>query len=169
MMDEPIAVKPHPFRQTFDSVEAAVAHAFAHPMRFDAKRDAERLVGATLVDGFWTLSEWGLRFSNGFGLRIWVPEREVCWQLGEELAEPVDGSVWRVGSPPVRLRWPEPHGVQEMDGSALLAKRRGVAFQNLHVNHTGLYLYFQGHLVFEFHAAYRADGSGNILYVREDK
>jgi hypothetical protein len=169
VMEEPIAVRPHPFRQTFDSFEAAVAQAFVHPLRFDAQRDAERLAGARLVDGFWALSEWHLRFSNRLSLRIWVPETEVRWCLGEELAEPSQGPVSRVGSLPVRLRWPEPLGVLEMDCSALLAKRRGAVFQNLHVNHTGLYLYFHGHLIFEFHAAFRVADGGNILYVSEDE
>jgi len=167
-MDQPIAVRPRPFRGHFDSIEAAVNHAMSHPLRFDANRDAQRLVGTALVDGWWTLSEWALRFSNGLGLQIWVPETEVRWRLTAELAEPDDGTILRIGSAPIRLIWPEPHGELEMNCSELLAKRRGAVFRDLHVNHTGLYLYFQGHLVFEFHAIYRLDDGQNMLYVRED-
>ena len=169
MTDEPIAVRPHPFRDAFDSIEGAVAHALSHPLRLDARRDAGRLAGTTLVDGFWTLGHWGLRFSNGLVLHIQVPETEVRWRLDEDLMEPSDGPVWRVGSPPVRLRWPDPAGVAEMDGSGLLAKRRGAEFRDLHVNHTGLYLYFRGHLVFEFHAAVRVADGRNVVYVCESE
>jgi hypothetical protein len=166
-MDQPITVRPHPFRGDFDSIEAAVNHALSHPLRFDAKRDAERLLGTSLVDGWWTLSEWALQFSNGLWLRIWVPETEVRWCLTEEPAEPTGEAVLRVGSAPIRFGWPQGY-VSEMDCSDLVAKRRGSVFRDLHVNHTGLYLYFQGHLVFEFHAIYRLDDGQNMLYVRED-
>jgi len=165
-MEQPIAVRPYPIRG-FKSPEAAITHAMSHPLRFDAKRDAERLAGTTLVDGWWTLSEWALRFSNGLALRIWVPETEVRWRLTEEYAEPDEGTIWRVGSAPIRLLWPESGSETEMDCSGLLAKRRGAVFRNLHVDHTGLYLYFQGHLVFNFHAIYRVDDGQNILYVGE--
>lgn len=166
-MDQPISVQPHPFRRSFHSIQAAVAYAMSHPLRFDAQRDAQRLVGSLLVDGYWTLSEWCLRFSNGLCLRIWVPETEVRWHLTDELAEPDESAIYRVGSAPIWLRWLEPLGVRKMDCSEFLAKRRGAPFRNLHVNHTGLYLYFEEHLVLDFGAIYRVSDGENILHVFE--
>jgi hypothetical protein len=167
-MDEPIPVKPYPIARAFASIEAAVAYAMSHPRLPDAKQDAAFLTGSVLVDACWTLREWALRFDNGLQLCVWPEGAEVHWQLVPPRHEPNRCAVFRVGSPPVRLRWLNWLGIREMDCSALIAKRRGACFHNLFVNHTGLFLYFRGHLVLQFHAVHcEADGR-SMLYVCED-
>jgi hypothetical protein len=167
-MDEPIPVKPYPIRPAFASLEAAVAQLKSHPRLPDAMRDAELLTGSHLVDAWWTLHEWGLRFDSGLCLRVWPEGAEVDWQLmpsGNELA---GTEVRRVGSPPVRLRWPRGLGIREMDCSALIANRRGSYFHNMLVSGFGLFLYFQGHPVLQFHAVHCETDGRSLLHVYAD-
>jgi hypothetical protein len=167
-MQEPIPIKPYPIGRSFPSIEAAVAHAMSHPRLPDAMRDAERLAGSLLIDACWSLHEWVLRFDSGLYLRVWPEGAEVHWQLVSSAQEPAGGQIRRVGSPPVRLRWLNWLGIREIDSSALIVKRRGAGFQNLFVNHTGLFLYFRGQLVLQFRSVHcEADGR-SMLYVCED-
>jgi hypothetical protein len=166
-MESAIPVILHPFRQSFDSIEEAVKHSMSHPKRFEAKRDSLRLVYSRLADCDWSLSEWKLGFSNGLCLLVFVTNTTVGWQLIENVGGPTQVGSQPPCSAPVRLRWPEPLGVQEMDCSAMINKRREALFRNLHVNHTGFYVYFEKHLVLEFHAVYRPDTGEDMLYVCE--
>jgi hypothetical protein len=166
-MESAIPVKVHPFPQFFDSIEEAVKHSMSHPKRFEARRDARRLADTRLADGHWSLSEWRLGFSNGLCLLVFVSNAAVDWKLIEDVEALTQADLQLARSAPVRLRWPEPLGVSELDCSAMINKRREALFQNLHVNDTGIYVYFAKHLVLEFHAVYRPDTGEDMLYVCE--
>lgn len=165
---EPIPVKPHPFRQTFDSFEHAITHAMSHPLRSMVDADAGRLRDTTLAGGFWSFSDFILEFSNNHWLHIFVSGTEVRWQLLE--SQPVLSAEpqFRIGAPPIQLDWQGSIGVQPMNVSELVAKRIGADFKTLFINHTGFFVYFHGHLVFQFHAAYRTDTGEDMLYMIED-
>lgn len=165
---EPIPVKPHPFRQTFDTIDGAVAHAMNHPRRANAEADAAKLEDATLVNGYWSLADWLFEFSNGQWLHITVTDSCPTWQLSPEQPAIINSLPCRVGAKPVYLDWQNFIGVWPMDASELVAKRIGATLTKLFINHTGFFVYFRGHLVFQFHAAYRTDTGEDILYVIED-
>lgn len=164
----PIPVRPYPPARSFDSIEAAIAHARSHPRQPDARRDAARLAGAALVDAAWTLTEWVLRFDSGLCLRVWADGAQVRWSLGPGATEPGGGPVGRVGAPPVVPDWGTRVGSWEMDCSAFVATRRGASFHNLFVNDQGFFVYFRGLLILCFGVAERVADGSSILYVYED-
>ncbi len=165
---KPIPVKPHPYRQAFDSIEHTVRYAMGHPLQSKAAADAEKLGDTTLVDGCWSFKDFILGFSNSQWLHIFVSGTEVRWQLFD--SQPVLSAEpqFRIGAPPIQLDWQGWIGVRPMNSSELVAKRIGAEFTKLLINHTGFFVYFRGHLVFEFHAAYRTDTGEDMLYVIED-
>src|SRR4051794_24424458 len=121
---EPIPVRPYPRERVFrlPELQAAVAHAFSHPLLPAARRGAERLVGTHLTDAFWTLHEWVLLFDNDTELRIWPEEPEVRWSLAPRDESQISEGVSRVGDPPVRLHWLQWQEVRTMDCSGLVTK-----------------------------------------------
>jgi hypothetical protein len=166
-MDEPIHVRPYPMMRTFRSLEAALGDAKSHARLPKANQDTGALAGSLLVDGFWGLYEWVLRFDTGLHVRIWPDGAEVNWQLLSVVHESTADHARRVGSLPIRLQWPNQLGIHEMDGSALIAKRRGARFYQLFVNEMGLFVYFRGHLILIFQSvAVEADGT-SVLYASE--
>jgi len=165
---ESIPVKSHPYRQTFDSVEHAVRHAMSHPLQSRAASDAERLADTRLIDGYWSFSDFILGFSNKQWLHIFVSGTEVRWQLLDSQSVPSVEPEFRIGAPPIQLDWQGWIGVRPMNASELVAKRIGAELTKLFINHTGFFVYFRGHLVFEFHAAYRTETGEDMLYVVED-
>ncbi len=164
----PIPVKSHPFRQTFDSFEHAVRHAMNHPLRPKAEADTDRLLETTLVDSYWSFNEFVLGFSNGQWLHIFVSESEVRWQLQDSQPLLFTEPQFRIGAQPIQLDWKGAIGIQPMDPSDLVAKRIGAEVSQLFINDTGFFVYFRNHLVFEFYAAYRTDTGEDILYIIED-
>ena len=165
---DPIPVKPHPFRQTFDSFQDAISHAMSHPLRPRAEADAAQLRGAALSDAYWSAADFVLAFSSSKWLHILVAADEVRWRVLD--SEPVLRAEpqFRVGAPPIELDWGADLGVHVMDASALVAKRIGSELTNLFVNHSGFFAYFRGHLVFQLHSIYRTDTGEDMLYVVED-
>jgi hypothetical protein len=167
---EPIPIRPYPREQVFHwpELQAAVSHAFSHPLLSLARRDAERLAGARLTDAFWTLREWALLFDNDIELRVWPEEPEVRWRLSPRGESPIGETVSRVGAPPVLLDWLQWQEVREMECSGLVAKRLGASFRDLFVNDGGLFVYFRDHLVLCFHAVRCETDGRSMLYVYED-
>jgi hypothetical protein len=167
---EPILITPYPRERVFcwPELEAAVRHAFSHPLLPAARRDTERLTGARLTDAFWTLREWALVFDNGTELRIWPEEPEVRWRLAARGDNPVGEGVSRVGAPPVSIRWLQSERVAEMDCSDLVAKRLGAHFRDLFVNDLGLFVYFREPLILCFDAVRCETDGRSMLYVYED-
>jgi hypothetical protein len=91
---EPIPIRPYPRQRVFrPELQAAVAHAFSHPLLPAARQDAERLAGVRLTDAFWTLREWTLVFDNGTELRVWPEEPQVRWRLAPRGPAPSDEAV----------------------------------------------------------------------------
>jgi hypothetical protein len=165
---EPIRVRPYPLARTFDTIEAAVAHAMSHPRLPEARRDAARLKDSVFVDACWTLSEWVIRFDCDLSLCVWVEHADVRWALRPSSTVLVGEEFQRVGSAPVMLDWGGTGGLSEMDCSALVAKRRGARFKDLFFNEFGLFVYLRGHLILQLSPVERvADGRG-ILYILED-
>jgi hypothetical protein len=167
---KPIPIRPYPRERVFHwpELQAAVSHAFSHPLLPAARRDAERLAGARLTDAFWTLSEWSLVFDNSTELRVWPEEPEVQWQLAPYSENPISEAVSRVGAPPIQLHWLHWQEVREMDCSELVAKRLGVSFRDLFVNDGGLFVYFEDHLILCFVAVQCQTDGRSMLYVYED-
>jgi hypothetical protein len=165
---QPIQVRPYPLARAFDSIEAAVRHALSHPRLPDARRDAARLQGAVFVDACWTLFEWVVRFDRGLSLRLWSDPAEVRWCLTESSAVEVAGEFQRVGAAPVTLDFSDTVRLWTMDGSTLVAKRRGALFRGLFFNEFGLFLYLHGHLILHFGRAERIEDGRSILTVCED-
>ena len=164
---EPIPVKPHPFRQTFDSADQAILHAMSHPLRSMVETDAEQLRDTTLADAYWSFSDVVLEFSNERWLHIFVSDAEVRWRLNDSQVVLSAEPQFRVGAPAVELDWQGTVGADALGVSTLVTKRIGAEFKRLFINHTGFFVYFDGHLVFQFHAAYRTDTDEDILYVIE--
>jgi hypothetical protein len=149
-------------------LQAAVTHAFSHPLLPAARRDAERLAGARLTDAFWTLREWALVFDNDTELRVWPEEPEVRWRLAPCGESPFSGAVSRVGAPPVSLHWLQWQEVREMDCSELVTKRLGASFRDLFVNDGGLFVYFRDRLILCFGVVRCETDGRSMLYVYED-
>jgi hypothetical protein len=165
---EPIRVRPYPLARSFDTIEAAVAHAMSHPRLSEARRDAAQLKEAVFVDACWTLFEWVIRFDCDLGLCVWVEQAEVRWALRPAPAVVVGEGFQRVGAAPVILDWIGTVGLWEMDCSSLVAKRRGAQFKDLFVNEYGLFVYLHGHLILQFGRAERVVDGRTILYAFED-
>jgi len=138
-----------------------------HPLQSVAENDAELLRGATLHDAAWALADFALGFSNGTWVHVFVSDAAVRWRLHD--AQPLlrHEPQFRVGAPPIDLDWKGTIGVHTMDVSELVAKRIDAEFAGLCANHTGFFVYFRGHLVLQFHAAYRTDNGRDLLYVDE--
>jgi hypothetical protein len=164
----PIPVKGYPFERTYASFEEAIAGAKAHPLQPKSQLDAERLKGTCLVDGYWTLSHFVLRFSNEMWLHVFVDSGLARWTLAEKPPLLNEAEVERVGVPPIVLAWGGEIGDKPMDRSALLAKRRGADFTRLWVNECGFFVYTRKQLILIFHALYRTDTGEDVLYVTED-
>lgn len=169
-MGEPIPIRPYPRERVFHwpELQAAVSHAFSHPLLSLARLDAERLAGARLTDAFWTLREWTLLFDNDLELRVWPEEPEVRWRLAPCGESPLSGAVSRVGTPPVALHWLQWQEVREMDCTGLVAERLGASFRDLFVNDGGLFVYFRDHLILCFGAVRCETDGRSMLYVYED-
>jgi hypothetical protein len=150
-------------------LEAAVSHAFSHPLLPAARRDAALLAGTRLADAFWTLREWSLLFDNGMELRIWPEQPEVRWRLGVPSDRPQSEDVDRVGCPPIPFLWMHWQEVREMDCSELVAKRLGAYFRDLFMNDGGVFVYFRNHLVLCFQAVCSEADGRSILYVHEEE
>lgn len=165
-----IPVRPYLRERVFyhSELEAAINHAFSHPLLPAARQDAERLSGAHLTDAFWTLREWVLAFDNGTELRVRPEESEVRWSLGAPGESSIVESASRVGAPPVPLRWLHWEQVREMDCSTLVAKRLGAVFHDLFVNDGGLFVYFRDHLILCFQSVCCETDGQSMLYVCED-
>lgn len=164
----PIPVRSYSSGRSFDSIEAAVRHAFSHPLLPAARRDAARLRDAVFVDAAWTLSEWWLRFDCGLTLRVWADPAAVHWSVGPSADESADGEHQRVGAEPVTLDFAGTVGLWTMDASALVAKRRGAVFRDLFVGEHGLFVYLRGHLTLTLGRVERVADGRSILYVLED-
>ena len=165
---ELIRVKPYPIARTFKTMEAAVAHAKAHPQQPEARRDAARLKDSVFVDACWTLFEWVIRFDCDLSLCVWIEHREARWSVRQSLDVSPGDEYQRVGSAPVTLDWGGTVGLSEMDCSTLIAKRRGARFKNLFVNDHGLYVYLYGHLILELFPVEQVSNGRSIFYVFED-
>jgi hypothetical protein len=163
-----IPVKSYPFERTYSSAAAAIAGAENHPLQPKAKSDAKRLEGTTLIDGYWTLADFFLRFSNELWLHVFVESGHVRWTIAEMPPGLKDTQVERVGAAPVVLDWGGEVGESPMDRSNLLAKRRGAEFKNLWVNECGLLVYTRRQPILSFHACYRRDTGEDVLHVCED-
>jgi hypothetical protein len=160
-----IPVDGHPFERTYDSPEAAIAEADNHPLQSKARSDGLHLLGAILVDSYWTNSEFALGFSNGQWLHVFLDNHRVRWALGE--TKPcILGTVEQVGSPPLKLDWGIV-GEELMDRSSLVSARFGKEFVRLWVNEIGLFVYTKGQLILRFGAIFRTDTGEDILYVTE--
>jgi hypothetical protein len=165
---EAIRVRPYPPARTFDSMEAAVAHALSHPRLPEARRDAARLKNSLFIDAWWTLFEWMIRFDCELNLHVWIEESEVRWSLQPTREVSVGEEFQRVGTAPVTLDWVGTIGLWEMDGSALVAKRHGARFENLFVNEHGLFVYLHGHMSLQLGRAERVVDGRGIIYAFED-
>ena len=166
---EPVRVKSFPLARTFDSFDAGVSYARAHPQQPQAGRDAARLKDATFVDAYWTMYDWVLCFDSDLSLRIWIDQAEVKWALKPSQSMLVGEEYYRVGASAFPLIWETTGQSSEMDCSALVAKRRGARFKNLFVNENGLYVYLHGHLILEFFCIERLADGRAIIYVFEDE
>ncbi len=166
---EPIRVRPYPLPWSFDTIEAAVAHALSHPRLSDARRDAAQLQGAVFVDACWTLFEWVLRFDCDLSLCVWSEPAEVRWALRPSSVVAIGEGFQRVGAAAVMLDWVGTTvGQWPMDCSSLVAKRRGAPFKDLFINECGLFVYLHGHQILQFGRAERVADGRTILYVCED-
>ena len=160
---EPIRVRPYPVARSFDSLQAAVAHARTHPRLPEAERNAAQLQGALFVDACWTLFEWIIRFDCDLSLRVSIEQAEVSWSLQPSQAVSTGEDFQRVGATPLMLDWAGTVGLSEMDCSALVARRRGARFKDLFVNEFGLFVYLYGHRILLLCPVQRvADGRGII-------
>ncbi len=166
---QPIPVKPYPIRETFDTFREAIEHAQNHPRQRVADADAALLEGTTLVDAFWSLSESALQFSNEKWLRVCISDESPTWQLLDERPSLAGQPIFRVGAEPLLLDWQGVVGVRPMDISSLIEKRIGARFHNLFVNERSFYVYFRGHLILTFSAAFRPDTGEDVLYVCEEE
>lgn len=165
---QPIPVRPYPVGRSFRTIEAAVQHAFSHPLLPAARRDAARLRGAAFGDARWTLSDWWLRFDCDLTLHVWADPAAVHWTLGPSVGEPIDGEARGVGAPPVVLDFGGAVGLWTMDASELVAKRRGAVFHDLFVSDHTFFVYLRGHLILQLNRVERTADGGGILSVCED-
>jgi len=165
-----IPVESCPQKKAYESFEAAIEGAQNNPLQPRARADSERLIGATVVDAYWTDRQFVVRFSNEQFLHIWACPEELKWEVTKFAPVIPERDVRRIGDEPVVHRWrPGPAlGDHVQDCSALVAKRRGAEFQQLFVNQFGLWVYLRGHLVWHFGAIRRTDLDQPILAVCED-
>jgi hypothetical protein len=165
---EPIQVRPYPITKSFKSMEAAVASAKSHPRQPDARRDSQRLAGATFIDACWSPYGCIMRFDCQLNLGVRIEETEICWSVLESTDTQASGEFERVGAPPVMLDWGGAIGLSEMDCSSMIAKRRGAQFKMLFVGDVGLWVYLHSHLILRFAAVERVSDRRSILFVCED-
>lgn len=166
-----VPVDSYPVVPTFNSVAAAIRHAKAYPPLAQAQADEQQLLGADIVDGFWTDTEFAIRFSNNRFLHIWVePEiaaHNLSWSVLEVEPRLQAGEIGRVGAATVLLGFPK-IGTFRMDRSALLAARRGKPLRKLFVNEVAFYVYTPQQRILCFGCVRRRDTGENLLYVHED-
>jgi len=168
MENQPIRVKPYPIARSFDSIEAAVNHAFSHARLPEARRDAVRLKNSVFVDACWTLFEWVIRFDCDLSLCMWIEPTEVRWTLRPSSDLPFGDEFQRVGAAPLTLDWEGTIGLRKMDCSSFVAKRRGAQFKDLFVSEYGLFVYLVNHLILHIGRVERVSDGKGILYVMED-
>ncbi len=172
-----IPVEAYGFGPTFSSIEASVRHALKYAPLARAKADAALFRDSEIIDGFWTDTEWVLRFSNGRFLHVAVEAGRssgaVTWRVLER--EPVvhASDVQRVGSEPVILDFARV-GAHErglpyvMDRSKMMAARRGRPFKAFFVNELAFYVYTPRQRILCFGCVRRRDTNTGLLYVYED-
>jgi hypothetical protein len=162
-----IPVETHPLTKAFGSAVAAIKGAINHPLQPKARADSTRLEGTTIVDAFWTDTDFVIRFSNEFLLHVSVEHEGVRWSVSPVPPHLTETSVERVGAPAAMFRW-KPHvGDHIMDRSELVAKRRGRPFQRLYANEMGLLVYCESQLILAFAAIRRTDFNRSLLFVSE--
>jgi hypothetical protein len=165
---EPIRVKTYSVAW-HRTLEDAVANAFSHPQLSDARADASKLKDAVLVDACWTLFKWILRFDNHSSLCVCVEDEKVTWAINLSTSLSHGGEFQRVGAATIVLDWFSTIGLQEMDCSSLVAKRRGSRFKDLFVSDFGLFVCMHGHSDLQLSAAERLADGRSILFAREDE
>jgi hypothetical protein len=164
---EPLRIKPYPIR-SFATPQQAIAHAKAHSEMSNARDGAARLNNSVFVDARWTLFDWIFQFDCELSLCVSFEKTKVCWRIEPSHLVPIGKEFSRVGAPPYVLDWSGTVGLEEMDCSSLVAKRRGSRFKNLFVGDPGLYIYLHGQsTIMQLVTVERiADGRG-ILYAME--
>jgi hypothetical protein len=135
----------------------------SHPRLSEARRDAARLKGAVFVDACWTLFEWVIRFDCDLSLCVGIEQAEVRWALRPSPTVTVGEGFRRVGAAAVMLDLIGTIGLCEMNGSSLVAKRRGAPFKDLFVNEFGLFVYLHGRRILQFGCAERVADGRTIL------
>jgi hypothetical protein len=166
-----IPVDPYPIRPAFASFEAAIRHAKTYAPLARATAEEQQLLDALIIDGFWTDTDFVIRFSNGRFLHVWVApaanSSAVDWRVLEAEPQLRAEAVGRVGSAADLIEFPK-IGVNVMDRSAMLASRRGKPLRKLFINELGFYVYTPRQRILVFHCVRRRDTGENLLFVCED-
>jgi hypothetical protein len=167
-----ISVDSYPITRTSASAPEAVRLAKSHPPLSKARADEQCAVGGQLIDAFWTDTDFVIRLSTCRLLHIFVDPKNagshVNWQILD--AEPIfaGAELMRVGTPPVRLKFPRA-GECIMDCSKMIAARRGGNVQRFFVSELGFYLYMPQQRILCFFSVFRTDTGENLLYVHEEE
>ena len=163
-----IPIDFYPLMKTYKSPEAAIEGAEDNPLQPRARADSMKLAGSTIVDAYWTDSDFVIRFSNERFLHIWACPGNAGWEVAETRPALDETKVRHVGAEPVTIRWPPNPDLRDspMDCSALTAKRRGAEFQRLFVNEQ-LSVYCRGQLIWDFYSVRHTSLNRPILYVSE--
>jgi hypothetical protein len=164
-----IPIKSYPLERSYSTWGKAIQGAINHPLQAQAQTDGQSLSGTYLIDGYWTPSEFVLRFSNEINLHTFVENGLVRWTLSSSPPNLNGIEVERVGAPAIILDWGGVVGESEMDRSALLVKRRGAEFSRLWINEGGLLVYLRRHPILWFQAIYRTDTREDMLFVTEEE
>jgi hypothetical protein len=166
-------VDAYPLKKEYGSPKAAMEGAKNNPLQPIARTDAEELLGTTIVDAYWTDTDFVIRFSNQRFLHIRVALDacqlgDVRWEVLEAPPAIRENELQRVGAEPVIHRWRPELGDHVHDCSALTTKRIGAEFERLFVNEAGLLVYFRGRSIWFFSAIRRTDLDQPILFVAEN-
>jgi hypothetical protein len=164
---EAVPVDFYPLERTYKTAQAAIAGARNNPRQPKAKADSAKLAGTSVVDAWWTHTQFAIRFSNGHILHIWVSPGRVEWEVTDVPPVIGESETQRIGSKPIRYRCGPGAREVSQDWSALTARRRGAEFERLWLNEGGLLVYLRGRLIWFFAVVRRTDLDQPILWVEE--
>ena len=145
----------------YETAEAAIAAAAAHPLQPAAREAASHFSGRELVDGWPGLDQWVLEFSGPLWLRVFADRGGVGWSVERERPE------LPAAAGPVVFEWTS-GARSEVDAAQLIAIRRGAMFCQFWADETGFYVYFRRRLILSFSAVRRRDTGEPLLHVWEE-
>ncbi len=162
-----IPIESYPLKQTYDTLEGAIAGALRDPLQATAKEDTIKLLGSRITDAWWTDTDCVISFSNGRFLRIWAVGEVVEWLVTDTAPKFDETAIERIGAPAVVCQW-STLGDVVWNRSDLAAKRIGMEFWQLFVTAGALLVYCRKQMIWWFHSVRRTDTGHSMLFTAED-